>query len=120
MRRSASLALMSGFDSLSCFLNRVVILTIKEKALLRRMTIAVIWARMAALNAFKTLGLRRIFVSSLAALLIRSEAERVCFKVGYFFEPLGMALISRGCSLTYICFVYPVAFWIWGHVAISY
>ncbi|KAF0117561.1 MAG: hypothetical protein FD151_2336 [bacterium] len=80
LRRIASLALIKGSDSWSCFLKRVVILTIKEKALLRRMTMAVIWARMAALLAFKILGLRRILVSSLAALLIRSEAERVCFK----------------------------------------
>ena len=79
MMRSFSLALVSAFDSWRYFLRRVVILTTKEKALFRRMTIAVIWARVAALVALLTLGLRRIGVSSLAALLIRSEAERSCF-----------------------------------------
>ena len=67
------------FDAWRYFLKRTVVLTTKEKALFRRMTMAVIWARVAALFALRTLGFRRIGVSSLAALLIRSEAERCCF-----------------------------------------
>jgi len=47
LRRSFSLALLSAFDSWRYFLKRVVILTTKERALLRRMTMAVIWARVA-------------------------------------------------------------------------
>ena len=79
LSRSSNLVLVSAFDSWRNFLKRAVVLTTKEKALFRRMTMAVIWARVAALFALRTLGLRRIGVSSLAALLIRSEAERCCF-----------------------------------------
>ena len=81
LRRSSSLVLVVAFDSWRYFLKRAVVLTTKEKALFRRMTMAVIWARVAALFALRTLGLRRIGVSSLAALLIRSEAERCCFSL---------------------------------------
>ena len=79
LRRSSILVLVVEFDSWRYFLKRAVVLTTKEKALLRRMTMAVIWARFAALLPLRTLGLRRIGVSSLVALLIRSEPERCCF-----------------------------------------
>ncbi len=79
LRRSSNLVLVSAFDSWRYFLKRAVVLTTKAKALLRRMTMPVIWARVAALFALRTLGLWRTGVSSLAALLIRSEAERCCF-----------------------------------------
>ena len=81
MRRSSNLVLVAEFDSWRYFLKRIVVLTTKEKALFRRMTMAVIWARVAALLALRTLGLWRIGVSSLPALLIRSEAERYCFSL---------------------------------------
>src|SRR3990172_4328559 len=81
LRRSSNLALVVEFDSWRYFLKRAVVLTTKEKALFRRMTMAVIWARVAALFALWTLGFRRMGVSSLAALLIRSEAERCCFSL---------------------------------------
>ena len=73
------MVLVAEFDSWRYFLKWAVVLTTKEKALLRRMTMAVIWARVSALFLLRTLGLWRIGVSSLAALLIRSEAERCCF-----------------------------------------
>ena len=79
LRRSSRLALVSAFDSCRYFLKRVVTLATKENALLRSMTMPVIWARVAALFLLRTLGLRRMGVSSLAALLIRSDAERYCF-----------------------------------------
>ncbi len=73
------MVLVAEFDSWRYLLKRAVVLTTKEKALFRRMTMAVIWARMAALFPLQTLGLRRVGVSSLAVLLIRSDAERCCF-----------------------------------------
>ena len=76
VRRSSNLVLVVAFDSWKNFLKRAVVLTTKEKALFRRMTMAVIWARVAALFPLQTLGFRRIGVSSLPALLIRSEPER--------------------------------------------
>ncbi len=79
LRRSSNLALVVEFDSWRYFLKRAVVLTTKEKVLFRRMTMPVIWARVAALFPLRTLGLWRIGVPSLAALLIRSEAERCCF-----------------------------------------
>ena len=79
LRRSSILVLVVEFDAWRYFLKRAVVLTTKEKVLFRRITMAVIWARVAALFLLRTLGLRRIGVSSLAALLIRSEAERCCF-----------------------------------------
>ena len=79
LRRSSILVLVAEFDSWRYFLKRAVVLTTKESALFRRMTMAVIWARVAALSPLQTLGLRRIGVSSLVALFIRSEPERYCF-----------------------------------------
>src|SRR3989337_2572322 len=81
LRRSSNLVLVVELDSWRHFLKRAVVLTTKEKALFRRMTMAVIWARVAALFPLRTLGLRSIGVSSLAALLIRSEAARWCFSL---------------------------------------
>ena len=79
LRRSSILVLVAEFDSWRYFLKRAVVLTTKESALFRRMTMAVIWARVAALSPLQTLGLRRIGVSSLVALFIRSDPERYCF-----------------------------------------
>src|SRR3989304_2089643 len=79
LRRSSILVLVAEFDSWRYFLKRAVVLTTKESALFRRMTMAVIWARVAALFPLRTLGLRRMGVSSLEEPVIRSEPERYCF-----------------------------------------
>ena len=52
-------------------------LTIKEKARLRRRTMAAICARILALWALRTLGLSKILRSSFMVLLDRSEAGPV-------------------------------------------
>src|SRR3989304_1974925 len=79
LRRSSNLVFVAEFASWRHFLKRVVVLTIKEKALFRRVTMPVIWAREAALFPLQTLGLRRIGITSLVELLIRSDPERYGF-----------------------------------------
>src|SRR3972149_4159699 len=79
LRRSSNLVLVAEFDSWRYFLKRAVVLTTKESALFRRMTMAVIWAGVASLFPLRARGLGRMGVSSLEALLIRSEPERYCF-----------------------------------------
>ncbi len=60
------------------FLNRFVVLTIKEKVRLSSKTMAAIWASMLDLDAFRTLGLSSPpQADSLMVLLDRSEAERI-------------------------------------------
>lgn len=76
LRNSSSLALVSAVVSWRNFLKRVIILTMKENVLLRRPTMPAIWESLATLTILRTLGFRRIGISSLAAMLIRSEAKR--------------------------------------------
>ncbi len=76
MEGGFSFSLMLGLFVRWSFLNRLVVLTIKEKVRLSSKTMAAIWARILDLDALRTLGLSRILRSSLIVLLDRSDAER--------------------------------------------
>ena len=81
MKGGLSLCFRAGSLDLYSFLIWQVVLTIKEKARLRRRTIAAIWARVLAVLALRILGLSRILRSSFMVLLERSEAGRSFLKV---------------------------------------
>ncbi len=69
-----SFSLILGSFIWCSFLNRLVVLTIKEKVRLSSKTIAAIWAWILDLDALRTLGLSRILRSSLIVLLDRSAS----------------------------------------------
>jgi len=77
MEGGFSFSLMLGLFVRWSFLNRFVVLTIKEKVRLSSKTMAAICARILDLDALRTLGLSRILRSSLMVLLDRSDAERI-------------------------------------------
>jgi len=96
LRRSSSLALVSAFVSCMYFLNRYVILMTNDRALFRRTTMAVIWARIAALLAFRTSGCPRMGVSSLSALLILSLGGAALFDFLIFCSSPGDGVYQPG------------------------
>ena len=81
MEGDFSFSLILGLSVSLNFVNRPVILTIKEKARFSSKVIPDIWPRMLALNPSMMRGFSRILISSLIVPLTRSEADRIFLMV---------------------------------------